>query len=79
MATATFHSIKTEKSALILLRVSEFAFTATPVYVPKQACAGLKAGDTIIIPDGFKVVAMTNEDGTPRTAENGAQLMMLQY
>ena len=37
MAKAKFHSVRGEKSALILVRPNAFVFSATPVYVPRTA------------------------------------------
>ena len=79
MATAIFHSNRGTKSALLLVRPNAFVFQATPCYVPRTAVANLSEGDTIEIPDGFSLVDMLNEDGTPRTTEDGIALKMLHY
>lgn len=78
MATATFHSFRGKKSALILLRESDWSFEMTPVYVPKEKCIGLEKGALIEIPDGFRIVPIIDiETGKPRTAEDGSILNTL--
>lgn len=81
MALATFHSLRGEKSALILVRPNAFVFSATPVYVPATAIpAGTEEGAIIEIPDGYKIVPMVDtETGEIRTSESGAQLCVLAY
>jgi hypothetical protein len=77
MAIATFHSLRGEKSALLLVKKNKFEFSATPVYVPASAVEGLSEGDTLELPDGFSVVPMVSEDGVERTTKTGEVLMML--
>ena len=80
MAAAIFHSNRGEKSALILVKANAFVFQATPVYVPRTAIpAGTEEGGTIEVPDGYTLVDMLDEDGTPRTTEDGITLKMLSY
>lgn len=80
MATATFHSFRGEKSALILVRANAFVFAATPVYVPKEAVAAdIEEGDSIEIPDGYTLVPMVSEDGEVRVTKTGEVLHMLAY
>ena len=80
MATAIFHSNRGDKSALILVKANAFVFQATPVYVPRTAIpAGTEEGGTIDVPDGYTLVGMLDEDGTPRTTEDGKVLKMLSY
>lgn len=79
MATATFHSFRGEKSALILVRQNIFEFQGTPVYVPKEACVGMVEGQTFEIPEGFKIVTMVDENGEARKATNGDELKILKY
>lgn len=74
MATATFHSIRGEKSALILLKVNALQFGATPVYVPRAACINLMKGDTIEVPDGYRLVPMVDADGNIRRTSTGEAL-----
>tara|TARA_R110000822_G_scaffold1079_2_gene4918 strand:- start:422 stop:664 length:243 start_codon:yes stop_codon:yes gene_type:complete len=80
MATATFHSNKGEKSALILVKKNPFVFETTPVYVPRQACADYNEGDTFEIPDGYTLVDMVGEDGVAYTTKDGSAILkMLSY
>lgn len=90
MATiAKFHSLRGEKSALILIKASAFQFSSTPVYVPRQAVAdavGVKTpedieeGSTFPIPDGYTLVDIVDGDtGEVRTASDGSPLKQLQY
>ena len=79
MAHATFHSLRGDKSALILIKANAFVFSATPVYVPKTAVSHLKEGDTFEIPDGFKVTDMVDSDGEVRTTKDGEPLKVLVY
>jgi hypothetical protein len=81
MATATFHSLRGEKSALILVRPNAFVFNSTPVYVPAGAIpAGTEEGAEITIPDGYTIVEMVDtETGEVRTAKDGSPLCILQY
>lgn len=77
MAIATFHSLRGEKSALLLVKKNKYEFSATPVYVPATAVEGLNEGDTLELPDGFNIVPMVGEDGVERTTKTGEVLMML--
>lgn len=90
MATiAKFHSLRGEKSALILIKANAFQFSSTPVYVPRQAVAdavGVKTPDDIedgasfSIPDGYTLVPIVDgETGETRTAQDGSPLLQLQY
>ena len=81
MATAKFHSLRGEKSALILVKANAFVFSASPVYIPKEALpAGIKEGDSFEIPDGFKLVPFVDpESGEVRTTKDGAELHILAY
>ncbi len=79
MATATFHSFRGEKSALILVRANMWVFQGTPVYVPKEACKGFVEGQTFEIPDGYKLVPMVDENGEPRVTTTGETLHTLAY
>ena len=81
MATAKFHSLRGEKSALILVKANPFVFAATPVYVPKEAIpANCKEGDSFEIPDGYSLVDMVDvESGEVRVAKDGTPLKVLQY
>ena len=77
MAIATFHSLRGEKSALILVKKNKFEFSATPVYVPATAVEGMEEGEQFELPDGFSVVPMVGADGEERTTKTGEVLMML--
>jgi len=80
MATAVFHSLRGEKSALLLIKENPFVFSATPVYVPKAAVSAFKPGDTIDVPNGYTIVDMIDtESGEVRTAADGSPLKVLQY
>jgi hypothetical protein len=80
MAIAKFHSLRGEKSALILVKQNAFVFSATPVYIPREALPeGIQSGDSFVIPDGFTLVDMVNEDGEVRTANDGQALKVLAY
>lgn len=79
MAFAKYHSDRGEKSALLLVKANKFVFAATPVYVPREAVAGLKVGDSLEIPDGFKLIDMVDQDGVVRTTEDGQPLKVLAY
>ena len=79
MASAIFHSLRGEKSALLLVKANAFVFSSSPVYVPRAAVAGLSQGDTIEIPDGYTLIDMVDKDGAPRTTEDGITLKILHY
>lgn len=79
MAKATFHSLRGEKSALILVKANQFVFQAEPVYVPKAACEGMVKGQEFDIPDGYKVVTMVDENGEARKTTTGEELKTLAW
>ena len=80
MAIATFHSLRGEKSALIMVKANKFVFSATPCYVPRAAVEGLTEGATFEIPDGFKLVdIIDSETGEVRHAKDGTPLKQLAY
>jgi hypothetical protein len=80
MAIAKFHSLRGEKSALILVKANKFVFSASPCYVPKASVEGLEPGAEFEIPDGYKLVDMVNtETGEVRTTEDGQPLKVLAY
>lgn len=80
MAIAKFHSLRGEKSALILVKANKFVFASTPCYVPREAVADLKEGDSFELPDGFKLVDMVDtQSGEVRTTEGGEPLKVLMY
>lgn len=76
---ATFNKLsKSEKSALIMIKVNSFQFGATPVYVPTGAVLEaldlpsadkLEKGMEFEIPSGFELVDIIGEDGTIRTTD----------
>lgn len=75
MALATFHSLRGEKSALIMVKANKFEFSSKPAYIPASAVEGLKEGDTFEIPDGFRFVERINyETGEVQTTKDGAPL-----
>ena len=81
MATAKFHSFRGEKSALILIKTNAFVFQPTPVDIPKEAIpAGINEGDSIEIPDGYKLIPMVDpETGEVRKTKDGAELHTIAY
>lgn len=88
MAQATFHSLRGEKSALILIQKNSLEFSKSPVYVPRagikdfagKSAEELKKGDTFEIPDGFRLVDMIDpETEEPRTTKDGEHLKVLAY
>ena len=89
MVKAKFHSLRGEKSALILIKASAFQFSSDPVYVPRTAVvetAGVKDAESIPegfefeIPGGFTLVDIVDsETGEVRTAQDGSPLKQLQY
>lgn len=81
MAKATFHSLRGEKSALILVKPNAFVFSATPVYIPRTALpTGIAEGEVFDIPDGYTLVDLTDiETGEVKTAKDGSPLKVLVY
>ena len=80
MSIAKFHSLRGEKSALVLVKTNAFVFSASPVYIPREALpADIKEGDSFEIPDGFRLVDMVDEEGTVRTTKEGEALKVLAY
>jgi hypothetical protein len=81
MALATFHSLRGEKSALIMVKANAFVFGATPVYVPKDSIPStIKEGMSFEIPDGYKIVPFIDfETGAIRTTKEGVELHSLAY
>lgn len=81
MAIAKFHSLRGEKSALIMVKPNAFVFSASPVYVPRVAIPeGITEGAEFEIPDGFKLIDMVDpETGEVRTATDGTPLKVLSY
>lgn len=74
MRTATFHSLRGQSSALLMVHENEFLFSAVPVYCPRTAVQGLVPGDTLTIPDNLRIVDFKDKDGNPRTSTSGARL-----
>ena len=81
MAVAKFHSLRGDKSALILVKANPLVFNQTPVYVPREALpANIKEGDNFDIPDGYRIEAFVDpETGEVRTAKDGSELKILAY
>lgn len=86
---AKFHSLRGEKSALILIKASAFQFSSDPVYVPRAAVmevAGVEDENEIPenfefeLPGGFTLVDIVDsETGEIRAAKDGSPLKKLQY
>ena len=79
MAIAKFHSLRGEKSALILVKANQFVFGFSPVYVPRAAVEGMSEGQEFTIPDGYHLVPMVDSDGVVRTTKEGEPLHQLAY
>lgn len=81
MAIAKFHSLRGEKSALIMVKPNQFVFSATPCYIPKSALpTGIAEGGEFQIPDGYTIVDMVDtESGEVRTTKDGEALKVLAY
>lgn len=78
MAKLIYHSDRGEKSALCLVKANAFQMSSSPVYVPRAAVAGLTKGQSIDIPDGYKLKPIVDQEtGEVRTAKNGAPLHTL--
>jgi len=81
-AVAVFHSLRGEKSALVLVKRNPLEFDATPAYVPRTGIAHLigisvaelgddHAGACVSIPDNYSLISMTDQDGKVRTTQDG--------
>lgn len=88
MALATFHSLRGEKSALLMVKANALEFSATPVYVPrvgadhfaKKELTDADKGLSFEIPDGYKLVDIVDvETGETRTTKDGTPLKQLAY
>lgn len=95
MAIAKFHSLRGEKSALVLVRANKFVFNNSPVYIPREALPNKLTGLTdkqlnalakddsareFEIPDGFTLVDIVDyETGEIRQTTDGAHLKQLSY
>jgi hypothetical protein len=86
--TAKFHSVRSEKSALILVKGNPLEFSSKPAYVPisglammtGQDVSTLEQGYEFEIQTGFKLVDIVDlETGEVRTAKDGSPLKQLQY
>jgi hypothetical protein len=86
--TAKFHSVRSEKSALILVKKHPLEFKSEPAYVPISGLAvmtgldvaSLEQGHEFEIPTGFELVDIVDiETGEVRKAKNGDSLKQLQY
>jgi hypothetical protein len=71
-----FHSLRGEKSALILVK-KPGVFSGTPVYVARDLVAGMEPGDVARLQMDYTAVPWI-VDGEARTAKNGQQLLILQ-
>ena len=81
MAKLTFHSLRGEKSALCMIKQSEYEFGGTPVYVPRAPWGeSPKKGDSVEIPDNFRLIDMVDvSTGEVRTTESGEPLKVLSF
>lgn len=80
MALAKLHSLRGEKSALVMVRTNKFSFESKPAYVPRAAVEGMEVGEEFEIPDGFKLVEWTDyETGETRKTETGEPLHILAW
>jgi hypothetical protein len=77
MAIAKLHSLRGDKSALVLVKANKFQFSASCAYIPREAVEGIAEGEEFPIPDGYKLREMTSEDGTVRTTKDGQPLHTL--
>lgn len=72
-----FHSLRGEKSALILIKKGKACFTGTPVYVPRTFVEGMKEGESGKLDTDYVLVPMVNADAEPLKTSTGEQLYML--
>lgn len=88
MAKASFHSLRGEKSALILVQKSPLEFSKEPAYVPRAGLShfiegdveDIKKGTEFDIPDGYTLVDIVDtETGDVRTTKDGIPLKQLKY
>ena len=81
MATAKFHSLRGEKSALILVKRNALMFSSVPVYVPRTGLPkGIKEGEEFPIEDGYVLIDIVDhETGEVRTTNDGTPLKQLSY
>tara|TARA_R110000868_G_scaffold209314_2_gene459006 strand:- start:787 stop:1032 length:246 start_codon:yes stop_codon:yes gene_type:complete len=81
MAIAKFHSLRGEKSALILVKANALVFGHSPVYIPRTGLpAGIKEGAEFDIPDGYTLVDIVDfETGEVRVTTDGTPLKQLSY
>jgi len=87
-SVATFHSLRGEKSALILVKANPLQYNADPVYVPisgveyfaKKKIGDMVQGDIFDIPAGYKLTPMVDpETGEVRKSNDGNELKVLSY
>lgn len=71
-----FHSVKSEKSALILVK-KPGCFTGTPVFVPLEFVKGMEAGDVARFQDEYSIVPWFINGEAMTSKTTGAQLMCL--
>jgi hypothetical protein len=88
MATAIFHSLRGETSALILVKTNSLEFSSSPAYVPRDGieeysgkpAKDMEQGEKFQIPDGYRLVDFPDpETGKPRTTKDGEHLKVLAY
>jgi hypothetical protein len=78
MALGKLHSLRGEKSALIMVKANKFQMNWSCAYVPREAVEGIAEGETFPLPDGYKLAAMVDSTtGEVRTTKNGATLHTL--
>jgi hypothetical protein len=81
MAVAKFHSLRGEKSALILVKRNALMFASVPCYVPRTGLPkGIKEGAEFTIEDGYVLVDIVDfETNEVRTTTDGTPLKQLSY
>lgn len=77
--TATFHSNKTKKSSLIMVKQHALQHGGTPVYVRREACKGLSMYDNVELPDEFKIIDMEDKKGKFTTKDGKAVLKTIGF
>jgi hypothetical protein len=80
MALAKFHSLRGEKSALILVKANKFQQRWSAAYVPADSVSGMAEGQEFQIPDGYSLVDMVDiATGEARVAKDGSVLKTLEW
>jgi len=71
-----FHSVKSEKSALILIK-KPGCFTGTPVFVPIDFVKGMEPGDVARFQYEYQITPWIIDGEPMKSKTTGAQLMCL--